>query len=59
MKAKIMVGGNLLSDELHRDFKKPRKYLKVKVFGKDEIWSADLVQMPSDIDKKIESINLY
>jgi hypothetical protein len=35
-----------LADELHKPYRKPPMLLKVKVFGKDEIWSCDLVEMP-------------
>ena len=33
------------ADELHREFRKPEHLLKVKVFDKDDIWSADLVEL--------------
>ena len=33
------------ADELHREFRKTTHLLKVKVFDKDEIWSADLVEL--------------
>jgi transposase InsO family protein len=38
-----------LSKELFKEYRRPPTYLKVKVFEKDEIWSADLVQMPKDV----------
>ena len=52
VKAKIVFGGenkieneNLeLPQELHKKFRNNKKYLKVKVFSKDDIWSADLIQ---------------
>ena len=37
-----------LALELHRQFKRSPDYLSVKVFNKDEIWSADLVEMPHE-----------
>jgi transposase InsO family protein len=37
-----------LADELHKPYKKPRVYLRVKVNDKDHIWTADLVTMPTD-----------
>jgi hypothetical protein len=37
-----------LANELHHEYRKPPIYLKVKVFSKDEIWSADLVEMPKE-----------
>ena len=35
---------------MHKEYRKPNKYLKVKVFKKDDIWSADLVEMPNKKD---------
>ena len=37
-----------LANELHKPYKKPRVYLRVKVNDKDHIWTADLVTMPLD-----------
>ena len=45
LKAKMKMGLGL-ADELHHDFRKTKPLLKVKVFAKDDIWSADLVEMP-------------
>ena len=42
--AKIKLGIGY-ADELHCEFRKPEHLLKVKVFDKDEIWSADLVEL--------------
>lgn len=43
--AKMKLGLGL-ADELHHDFRKSKHLLKVKVFAKDDIWSADLIEMP-------------
>jgi len=53
MKLKIMFGGNLnkdelLAQELHKEYRKPKTFLKVKVFNKDDIWGADLVEMKKE-----------
>ena len=40
--------GRGYADELHHEFRKPKHLLKVKVFNKDDIWSADLVEMPKE-----------
>ena len=37
-----------LSEELHKEYRKPTNFLKVKVFGKDEIWTADLIDLPNE-----------
>jgi transposase InsO family protein len=37
-----------LALKLHKPFRKPAVLLKVKVFAKDDIWSADLVEMPKE-----------
>jgi hypothetical protein len=41
LKSKLFLGVGLnrgnLADELHRDYRRPPIYLKVKVFAKDEI----------------------
>lgn len=34
--------------EIHKPYKKPKSLLKVKVFHKDDIWSADLIEMPKE-----------
>ena len=54
MKLKIAFGGELikmngaeLAEELHREYRKPKTFLKVKVFAMDDIWGADLVEMPN------------
>src|SRR5436853_7879578 len=47
LKAKLFVGVGL-AEELHKPFRKPPHLLKVKVFAKDDIWSADLVEMPHE-----------
>jgi hypothetical protein len=64
MKLKIMFGGNLnenLAQELHKEYRKPKTFLKVKVFNKDDIWGADLVEMKKDEDYKyiLTVIDLY
>ena len=37
----------ILANELHKEYRKPKDFLKVKVFNKDDIWGADLVEMPN------------
>ena len=55
------IGGRGYTDELHREFRKPEHLLKVKVFDKDDIWSADLVEMPKENKYKyiLMVIDLY
>ena len=48
LKLGIGVNSEQLADELHKPYRKPPMLLKVKVFGKDEIWSCDLVEMPHE-----------
>ena len=36
------------ANEVHKPFKKPNILLKVKVFDKDDIWSADLIELPPE-----------
>ena len=36
------------ADEIHKPFNKSKYLLKVKVFHKDDIWSADLIELPSE-----------
>ena len=36
------------ADEIHKPFKKSKYLLKVKVFNKDDIWSADLIELPPE-----------
>ena len=49
LQGKVKLGmGQGYADELHHEFRKPKHLLKVKVFDKDEIWSADLVEMPKE-----------
>src|SRR5438093_7555916 len=47
IKTKLFFGVGL-AEELHKSYRKPPTYLKVKVFAKDDIWSADLVEMPHE-----------
>ena len=52
-KLKLGVGVGLanrvqLANELHKPYRKLGKLLKVKVFNKDDTWSADLVDMPKE-----------
>jgi len=54
MKVKLVLGAGTqdliekenvrLANELHKEHRNNRKYLKVKVFNKDDIWSADLIE---------------
>ena len=55
------VGGRGYTDELHREFSKPEHLLKVKVFDKDDIWSADLVELREESKFKhiLTVIDLY
>jgi hypothetical protein len=53
LQAKLALGAGLsandkikYADEIHKQFMKPKHLLKVKVFEKDDIWSADLINMP-------------
>ena len=34
----------VLAAELHKEYRNNKKYLKIKVFNKDDIWSADLIE---------------
>jgi len=47
LQAKMKFGLGI-ADELHHEFRKSKHLLKVKVFAKDDIWSADLVEMPKE-----------
>jgi len=47
LRAKMKLGLGI-ADELHHEFRKSKHLLKVKVFAKDDIWSADLVEMPKE-----------
>ena len=54
----------LLADELHKEYRRPVEYLKIKVFNKDDIWGADLVEMPNmkgnnDLKYILTIIDLY
>ena len=42
MKSKLALGASL-ADELHKPFRKPKTHLTVKVFSKNEIWTADIM----------------
>ena len=56
-----MKFGQGIADELHHEFRKSKYLLKVKVFAKDDIWSADLVEMPKEGQFKyiLTVIDLY
>ena len=47
-----------LANELHHEYKKPSKYLKVQIFGKDNTWGCDLADMvkKSSDDEKFRYI---
>ena len=49
------------ADELHREFRKPKHILKVKVFDKDDIWSEDSVELHDEPKFKhiLTVIDLY
>ena len=57
-KIKFVMG---YADELHHEFRKPKHFLKVKVFEKDNIWSTDLVEIPKESKFKyiLTVIDLY
>lgn len=68
MQAKLKLGASLdtpvsdlYAEERHKEFRKPRRLLKVKVFGKDQNWSADLINMPPERGYKycLTIIDLY
>jgi hypothetical protein len=48
LKLGMSIETEKLANELHHEYRRPPVYLKVKVFSKDEIWSADLVEMPKE-----------
>ena len=58
VKMKLGMG---YADELHHKSRKPEHLLKVKVFDKDKIWSADLVELREEPKFKhvLTVINLY
>ena len=43
----------ILAEELHHEYRKPSKLLKVKVFKKDDIWSADLIETVDSKNNRI------
>ena len=49
------------ADEIHKQFRKPKLLLKVKVFNKNDIWSADLIEMKPENGYKyvLNVIDLY
>ena len=49
------------ASEIHKEYRKPKYLLKVKVFNKDDIWSADRIHMPNERDYKcaLTVIDLY
>ena len=60
LKAKLSLGMGL-ADEIHKEFRRNKHFLKVKVFNKDDIWSADLINMPNERGFKycLTVIDLY
>ena len=56
IKAKVKLGVGFtdeeLAKEIHKEFRKPKLLRKVKVFNKDDIWTADLVHMPAELGYK-------
>ena len=52
---------NLEADELHKEYRKPRHLLKVKVYAKDDIWSADSINVPiqENYNYILTAIDLY
>ena len=65
LQAKMAIGqgvnDKIFADEKHKQFKKSKHLLKVKVFAKDDIWSADLISMPNEQNFKycLTVIDLY
>lgn len=72
MQAKIFLGQGLATglrereakiyaEERHKEFRRPKYLLKVKVFKKDDIWSADLIVMKEEKGFKycLTVIDLY
>ena len=60
LRAKMKLGRDY-ADELRHEFRKPEHLLKVKVFDKDDIWSADLIEMREESKFKyiLTVIDLY
>jgi hypothetical protein len=51
LQTKLKLGAGVTekeANELHKQLKKPRHLLKVKIFHKDNIWSSDLIEVPND-----------
>jgi len=50
--AKLKLGMSIdvsqLANELHREYRRPPVYLKVKIFAKNDIHAVDLAEMPPD-----------
>ena len=50
IQAKLAFGGGLLgmglADMLHKEYRKAKVFQKVKYFSKDDIWSADIIDLP-------------
>ena len=60
LRGKMKLGMGL-SEEIHKDFRKQYPLLKVKVYNKDDIWSADVIYMPKERGYKymLTVIDLY
>ena len=69
LQAKMLFGQGIreneknetFASEIHKEYRKPKYLLKVKVFNKDDIWSADLINMPHESGYKyaLTVIDLY
>ena len=64
MKAKLAVGASLpegasLSKELHKPYRKPKEYLTVKVYNKNDIWTADIMFLSSPPFKALIVLDCY
>ena len=61
----MLIGQGLnvpsFSEERHKEFRRPKQLLKVKICGKDDIWSADLIMLPVEQGFKycLTVIDLY
>ena len=64
MKAKLAVGASLpegasLSKELHKPYRKPKEYLTVKVYNKNDIWTADIMFLSNPTLKVLVVMDCY
>ena len=57
----VFTDQKIYAEERHREFRKPKHLLTVKVFHKDDIWSSDIIHMPPERGYKycLTVIDLY